>query len=426
MLKTLELTNFKCFGDKHKIPMAPITLIFGPNSAGKSSIIKALNVLKQSMQLGAYDGCELVLSHPASFVDCGSFQNTVYNHEIKRGIQIKLDLDHRYEPDHDFEVIEPIDPDQSKRELSHGIVGFTYRHAGWINTIDFNQNWKSLRFPEAILSQVENEKQKQDLAYFGMKGYNLLPSPSLAEEDENGHLLGFDLHEYLEKSSCNKSFQRFIENLYSVSAVRYLGSRLPFQREVKHTPNPGIDGSKLGSFLINHERELENLNQALLDVGVRYEVTVEQLTETDFALVKLKDLDRAGVEVFLSDVGTGLSQILPILTSTSMMQWSTICVEQPELHIHPRLQTELASQFVKSYKENHNQFIIETHSEHIILRMQREIRHGNLALDDLSILYVGCNNSGTYVEPIQLDEDGELLDPWPGGFFPERMDEIFG
>ena len=136
-----------------------------------------------------------------------------------------------------------------------------------------------------------------------------------------------------------------------------------------------------------------------------------------------------------SNMGIGFSQMMPLVASAFGAENSLIAIEQPELHVHPALQTELADLFIQSAKERGNRFLIETHSEHLILRVMRRIRETTrnsltegkppIKPEDVAILYVQPGENGSTVQELRIDEQGRFLDNWPQGFFEERLDEMF-
>lgn len=136
-----------------------------------------------------------------------------------------------------------------------------------------------------------------------------------------------------------------------------------------------------------------------------------------------------------SNMGIGFSQMMPLVASAFGSEKSLIAIEQPELHVHPALQTELADLFIQSAKERGNRFLIETHSEHLILRVMRRIRETTRNLlpegkhpirpEDVAVLYVQPGENGSTVQELRIDEQGRFLDNWPQGFFEERLDEMF-
>lgn len=145
---------------------------------------------------------------------------------------------------------------------------------------------------------------------------------------------------------------------------------------------------------------------------------------------------RTKTEVTPREMGLGISQVLPVLIAAKTLKQSKIFIEQPELHLHPALQCEIADEFIRSYREQGNELVIESHSEHLLLRIMKRMRQtadGTLSKDDplaitpddICLLYVDHNGESTYLNELELDDDGTLLDPWPNGFFEESYRERF-
>lgn len=158
--------------------------------------------------------------------------------------------------------------------------------------------------------------------------------------------------------------------------------------------------------------------------------TDDSIGEFIFLKVRQKNTDGLGFQ----DVGSGISYIFPILTSLWASKISFI--EQPELHLHPSAQCELGDVFIAAHNKGSNA-VVESHSEHMLLRILRRIRETTnnylmpkelkFSANDLRIYYFKPEPGGnTTVKEIRVDSQGELLNTWPGGFFSERDRELFG
>ena len=119
--------------------------------------------------------------------------------------------------------------------------------------------------------------------------------------------------------------------------------------------------------------------------------------------------------------------MLPVLTQLLVSRNQLLLFEQPEIHLHPRLEAELGSLLARSASEPYNnQVIVETHSEYLIYRLQKLIRHGQLKPEDVCVVYVTKDEQGSHCVRLRLDDEGDFIDPWPGGFFDTGFDEMFG
>lgn len=144
---------------------------------------------------------------------------------------------------------------------------------------------------------------------------------------------------------------------------------------------------------------------------------------------------RTGATVSHRDVGIGISQVLPVLVMAYASEGKILAMEQPEIHLHPALQAELGDVFIESaLGERKNTFILETHSEHLILRIMRRLRESSegslppgipqLTADDVQVLYVEPLQEGSVAREMPLNSHGELVKAWPGGFFEEGLREV--
>lgn len=139
------------------------------------------------------------------------------------------------------------------------------------------------------------------------------------------------------------------------------------------------------------------------------------------------------LEVAPSDIGIGISQLMPLVVAAVEGDNAIISCEQPELHVHPRIQVNVGD--LLSQNSDKNTFLIETHSEHLILRLLRRIEETTenelpeylkgVSPSDISIMYLEKKAGGVRAKRIEVDSSGEIMNRWPDGFFTERGEELF-
>lgn len=203
----------------------------------------------------------------------------------------------------------------------------------------------------------------------------------------------------------------------------------------------GSEGLKTG-YQVNVHRyrelsdELPLLNYLDSEMDFDQQLKLKELIEKlpTKTRVSLRE-EATSLDVMPQDIGVGISQLFPVVVLTVTQKTGLIAIEQPELHIHPAIQVELADLFARHAIEDNKLMLLETHSEHLILRLLRRIREtadgggtqkiGELTKDKLSVQYVEPRDLGTSFRRLRVTDSGDFLDEWPNGFFDERDEELF-
>ena len=222
----------------------------------------------------------------------------------------------------------------------------------------------------------------------------------------------------------------YLENLVYIRPLRSYPERL-YIFGGNNGEQVGQGGKNLADVLYTKPDVLNAVNKQfeLFDLG--YEIKISNFKDEETSdlsdVFAIRLIDRyTKVNVSLLDVGFGISQILPVIIQSVLSRNKTIVIEQPEIHIHPRLQAQLGSLLAESVKSFGNRFIIETHSEHLLLRLQKLIRNGELSHEDIAVVYVDRGKNGSQCLELRIDSEGDFIDEWPNGFFDEGFNEMFG
>jgi len=179
----------------------------------------------------------------------------------------------------------------------------------------------------------------------------------------------------------------------------------------------------------------EFIAQELKNLGLIEEFKVHQISENRKEYeVKVKTPGSPSW-VDLPDVGFGISQVLPVIVQCFYAPpGSILFIEQPELHLHPRAQAQLADLFInvltarEDGRERKIQLIIETHSEHFLNRLQRRIAEDDpehsITTNDVAAYFANTTGSESKLVPLEIDEFGNISN-WPENFFGDSMGDLF-
>lgn len=160
-------------------------------------------------------------------------------------------------------------------------------------------------------------------------------------------------------------------------------------------------------------------------LGMIFDFRVVALTKgrSLFEVKVRKSPDSA--EVLLTDIGFGVSQILPVLVLCFYVpRKSKVILEQPEIHLHPSVQAGLADVFIDAWEQRNVQVLFESHSEHLLLRLQRRIAEGKIKREDVSLYFCSMDDHGaSNISQLEVDKFGNISN-WPKGFFGDQFGEI--
>ncbi len=299
---------------------------------------------------------------------------------------------------------------------------------------DILSNAQLIRFQDQLLDKkgfeklIKKEKKRKTKSFFIMPDCYLLNVLDNCLSLRPSFLPVFDFNVAYNTYLAN--IRDLLETVLVIPGLRALPER--YHKRGVQTSFVGEQGENIGELIYNRKAR-DRVNQWFKILEIPYEIR-SSLKENYFYL----ELKPIGEKYWISyrDVGLGYSLSLSFILSCLLETQKTILVEEPEVHLHPKLQGDIMDLLLYSSKVNKNQFIVETHSENMLLRAQKCIRRGNTELNpskdkiivnsnDLGINNVYRENNTSAIQNIKLDNQGEFRTHWRDGFFSERLDDLF-
>lgn len=440
MLKELTIRNFKAWREIKSMKLSRITGLFGSNSSGKSSVIQALLLLKQTLE-SPDRTLPLHFGGERDYVELGLFKEVIWNHTIENTIYFgfKWDMGEELEvidpnkpssvlfSDHKLEFITEIDSPNGEKQR---VRNFTYL---------FDEHQFSLTRRETG-NQYDLSPTKVESSGFRFKR-NVgkvwhLPKPF------KFHGFPDQVITYFQNTGFLLDLQRQLEDQFS--KTYYLGPlrEYPKRRYTWSGSEPedvGRRGEKaIDAILAAREREnyisrgykkrhwsLERmLAHWLKELGLIHSFDIRRISKDGNTYQVYVQQSSRAPSVLLTDVGFGVSQILPVLVLCYYVdEGSTIIFEQPEIHLHPSVQIRLADVFIDVAKNRDVQIIVESHSEHLLNRLQRKIAEKEISAEDISLYFCEFKKDRACLNELETDIFGNILN-WPEDFFGDRFGEI--
>ncbi len=443
MLKNLILSNFKSWQEL-EIDFAPITLLYGTNSSGKSSLIQFLLMLKQTKDSTDFQ-VAVDFGDENKLVDLGSYQDVVYQHDANREIYWKLG----WETDRTFGVQDPAQGRTgtiySGNEIGIEVVLHAQQQRPVIEYMGYHVGERVFYIYQKDREQryqleVDDGSQFRFVRTVGRKWD--LPSPNKA----------YSFPDKAQTYFQNSQFLGLLESLYAdqFNALLYLGPlrddpRRQYTWSGSYPVDVGTKGEKaVEAILAATERgEKRNLRKGkrlrpfqetialwLQELKLIHSFEVREVSKGSGLYRAYVKRTARSPETLITDVGFGVSQVLPVIVLLYYApEGSTILIEQPEIHLHPAVQSGLADLFISVAKARQLQLIVESHSEHLLSRLtrriaERETEYGEITPDDVAVYFAETKGGQSAIEALNVNSAGAITN-WPKDFFGDQMGEVF-
>ena len=437
MLNRLKLENFKAWREAD-LTFGKVTGFFGTNSAGKSSLLHLLLLLKQTRN--ATDrGIVLDFGGPADMVNLGTFEDVVHQHDKSRAIAWLLD----WTLSDTLMIEDPLELSADPRFKGDSLqtrceVGFRNKRL-WPQELAYRFNEVDFRLQPKSRSRQEFEllTGAADFEFVRNQGRAWpLPHPVKA------YLFPSQAKSYYQNASFLGDFELEYEKL--MDSIHYLGPLREHPRREYHwagssPEDVGQRGERaidaiLAATTSEETRSLgyrmrrkpfqEMIAYWLRELGLIREFHIDEIARGTRLYRAMVKTSSSSVATPLTDVGFGVSQILPVLVLLYYVpEGSTVLMEQPEIHLHPAVQSGLADVMLNVAEARNVQIVVESHSEHLMRRLQRRVAEQQATSGDVKLYFVSSQRGRAHVSDLLLNEWGEI-ENWPEKFFGDEMGEI--
>lgn len=445
MLRSLRVQNFKAWRDTRRVDFAPLTVFFGANSSGKSSINHFLMMLRQTVRSPDRNNV-FDLGDANAAVRLGSFRDIVFAHDLENNLAFSMD----------WELPAPLrlrDP-KTTRRYSGDRLSFTAtarQATGRSRTVQSEGFRYRLGSDErtSLAVDMARDGRRTDRWRLDTEHYELVRNPGRAWElPKPVRFYGFpnEAALYFQNTLFLADLELALEE--RLQSISYLGPlRSPPERLYAWSGNVPEDVGWQGhnavpAILAASERSLnwkrrspkvpfeQVIARWLTEMGLVHSFSVHEIApEQDQYEVRVKT-SRRSEEVKLTDVGFGISQVLPVLVQSFYAdRHSTVLIEQPEIHLHPAVQASLADLFIAAITAREDgeprnvQLVIESHSEHLLRRLQRRIAEGVITEHDVALYFCYPGPKGSTIDRLEVDTYGDITN-WPPDFFGDELEDV--
>ncbi|MFA5041464.1 MAG: DUF3696 domain-containing protein [Bdellovibrionales bacterium] len=427
--------NYRPFEDTGWLTLRPITILIGTNNSGKSSVLSPLLLLNQTIK--SHD-VETPILTQGPLVDVGNFRDFVHLHDQSRKVFFGLRF-HTHEipnkckpvgayPPGGMAITFASDDKSHQIKLIKNELSDVFNRPYTAHTVGSGSTRYSLSGP---LDNTGMKKREQK-AIKNTVPVNFLFSP-------NATLYAYEKFGSVKNPSSkseqfSKPFSHYLQVLgFTYSSIRaffsdisYVGPlRKKLERYYRVAAESPLTVGTQGENAPNLFRQKQKLLQKETNNWIKkFEfgtaLRCQNLTNDLFELLFVDGKKETNV----ADAGFGASQVLPlIIQALAAPKDSLTIVEQPEIHLNPRLQGTLSDLFVHMAKAGHR-VLVETHSEHLLIRLRRLVASGEISSKDVGIYFVEKQNDVSKIREVTIEENGHISrEQWPQGFFDDTLRE---
>ena len=422
MITHIRMKNFKSWKDSGEVKLAPLTGFFGTNSSGKSSLLQMLLLLKQTIGTNKV----IFFGDENSLVNLGDFQEVIHGHKE----QELLELEFGYQLQKPLTITILHQTDIYRRNYEYVPLD--------IDSFIFDTAIQG-NFSNPLIEHFSYTVGPEAIQKINWKGGRLYYGNIRREAIDVTTCYGRDIRTSSQLlSPLSSAFENLFSHVYYLGPTR-VNPRRYYQWEGRHPEHPGQWGNQAVDALLSARvRNLKTLHKA-------EEVPIEQrvshwLREMDLAhLFSLDWMETQGERTYavrikktpssppvtLVDMGYGLTQFLPVLVLCYYApEGSTLIFEQPGIHLHPKVQSQLADLLIEIVTERKLQILIESHSEHLLNRLQRRIAEEKINVDKTALYFCRNDEGVSRKERLIIDEFGNI-ENWPENFFGDEMGDLF-
>lgn len=413
MITEISIENFRAYSDPITVRLRPITVLIGRNSAGKSTLIKFLQMLRQTIETaeGPFFVTEGRHVHLGAFCDLKN-ANSRSKRTLKFALRIKTD---DAPPPELLKAMNSPKKGKNMRESATSSLSHVKAEADVI-TYDISGN----------VHYTRNSPRGRHCAMATLGGKMVLNVES--RNLRRGGFLRFPQ----ESDKPEDIFQNFLENhvlspvRYELLASRHLSAiREESQRAIIVASPPHDDVGHNGEYAMPHLQRLLAEKGDPAELLLRHTEAVAGIRDLRFEtamqgyLGHVKGVNaETDAECHLADFGFGVSQCIPIFVQGALMdKGQLLMVEQPEAHLHPTAQLNIGSFFTDLWRQRGVASLLESHSGNALLRIRNHVKMGDLSPDDVSVAYFHWDEGRVAVRNLDVEKDGSIAEGLPMEFF---------